>query len=299
MKKIVVLCVCMIFFFIDTQAATNILVSGQETTSFLHAFGWVITFNVFIMGGLFIGVIGKKIVHISFIIFLPLAGITGYFLMHSYTLDILQEVPLVALCFIPGIFMYTYGISVFRIKYAHNHSHTEDIVYPTNDSPASIERIQSINKVISKLSHFFSHIISFSTYLLDQTPSKRRKEYLRKLGWDVDAPETFPTHLILHRTKNPLLICSVSRNWKHIPIHQTRSLGLLSEESQQYIRDTIEYIRFDFIKSCKEKNILMDEKNIQVGKRKYTPNDLISRMERNTPLGLHFLHIYLRETLEA
>lgn len=298
MKKIVVLCVCMIFFFIDTQAATNILVSEQETTSFLHAFGWVITFNVFIMGGLFIGVIGKKIAHISFVIFLPLSGITGYFLMHSYTLDILQEIALVVLCFVPGIFMYTYGVSVLRIKYVHNHSHTEDIVHPTHHSSSSMERIQGINKVISKLSRFFSHIISFSLYLLDQTPSKRRKECLRKLGWNVDAPETFPTHLILHRTKNPLLICSVSRNWKHIPIHQTRSLGLLSEESQQYIRDIIEYIRFDFIKSCKEKNILMDEKNIQVGKRKYTPNDLISRMERNTPLGLRFLHIYLRESLE-
>lgn len=288
MKKIVVFCICTLYCLLDVKAAEYWLVSSVEAYDYWHAFWWVFTFNFFFTGMMLIPFIHKKVIHFTFAGLLILAVVVAYLIVHCYQLSAIDEAGLVALCFIPAFVIYGYSILIPTKHQALSKAQKRFSFW-------SITVRHSLRKGFSVLHIPF---VFCYVYLWNRTPRQRRKKHLRKLGWDVDAPEVFPDYLILHRRKNPLLTCAMSRSWKRIPISRTRSLGLLSLETQHEVELILEFLKIDFAKLCEKENLLIDEGIIVFDKRAYTPRDILSRVERKTPLGIRFLRKHLQKAME-
>jgi hypothetical protein len=273
----------------DVKAAEYWLVSSSETHDYWHAFGWVFAFNFFFTGLLLVPFIHKKIIHFFFVVLLVLSAGVAYLIVHCYQLSVINETSLVALCFIPALVVYGNSILIPAKKRQALSKVQKRFSF------WSIVVRHSLHKGISML---YLPFVFCCVYLWKRTPRQRRKEHLRKLGWNVDAPDVFADYLILHRRKNPLLTCAVSHRWKHIPINRTRSLGLLSLETQHEVELILELLKIDFAKLCEKENLLMNKGIIVFEKRTYALKDILSRIERKTPLGIRFLRKYLQKTME-
>ena len=307
MKKILLLGMYMLSAFISIGATDHLLVSATQTSDFWNAFGWVFTFDVFSVGILLLPFIGKKIIHIFFVIFFVLALWVGSLIVQSYELNFIRENILFVLCFIPGVVIY--GYSIFYID-------DTDSIWKSNSQKHSslwvillrysLFKLPKTGRWTSILSHTISRgivyllfpIIFCGVYVRNQLPRQRRKKYLKKLGWNVESPDIFPTYLILHRYKNPVLTCAVSRSWKHVPIHTTRSLGLLSLESQSEIESILEYLKMDFALRYEKNNFLVNQHIVIFDDKAYSFSDIISRIERKTPKGIRFLHMHMKKIME-
>jgi len=287
MKKIVFIIVMLFAFVPCGYAANYFLVSGEETKSFGHATGWAVTFNFLYVGLTLFPFTGKRIIHLLFIIFLIIASYATYLMFHHYDVESGKKIFLGMCYIVPGVVIYIYSL-----------------LSPHHPS-ASVAKVQKKNKeiIITKkiwsqvVSSILSPFISIWIYIWSFTPQQQRKNRLKKMGWDVDHPEVFTTYLLLHRTNNPELNCAVSLDWKHMPIHTTRSLGLLSFESQDEIQDILDAIKKDFIQTCKKNQFSMDDRTVIFNKRKYSPNDLISRIKKRTPLGMRVLMDHLKKKI--
>jgi hypothetical protein len=275
------------------------LVSASEAKDFWHAMGWVFTFNLFVGGALLLPFIGKKILHVTFVIFLPVALWMGYLMVYYYHLNMAQEIVLFLSCCVPWTVVYGYS-AIFLIK----KKSARAVKYQKQITDWTVMMRYFLTKKLPILA--FPFVVVW-TYVKTHTPRQLRKKHLRSLGWDVDSPEVFPNYLILHRRKNvilnrrknTILTCTVSRDWKHIPMGHTGALGSLSLESQHEIQLLLDYLKIDITRLCEREKLFMDERIIVCGKRSYSPRYMLSKIERKTPLGMRFLHEYVKKIMEA
>ncbi len=291
MKRIILL-ICMVFYScLAFSQGGAILVSATETKDFWHAFGWVFTFNFFVPTSFLLPFLKKRIIHLLFPLELLISTWIGYLIIRYYYLSNVNEISLALACIIPGLLMYMYSII-----YTKNTRKTNTI-----KQKRDIARIRIFKRyVVSNLFHsIFVPFVAIYVYFISKTPRQKRKKRFRKLGWDVDNPEKFAKHLILHRRKNPLLTCAVTLNWKRIPINQARSLGTLPLETQHEIELLLEFLKIDFAKLCEKEKLLVNEPLIVIGKRTYTPASMLSRIERKTPLGIRFLRKHTTKAMES
>ncbi len=291
MKRLLVFMIMIIAMIPAWGATDHLLVSAAEATDFIHAAGWVFTFNFFFVGILFFPSIGKRIIHLSFAAFLPIAAWVAYEIIRCYELSMESEIALAAFCFLPAVGVYGYSAFLMS-KYPQTGQHVRKNVY------ISAWSVSARYAITSKLPYLIKPFVLLWVYAWSQTPLERRKKKFRKYGWDVDHPEPVQGYLVLHRRNNPMLTCAVSRKWKRMPISMTRNLGLLSKETQHEIELMLECFKLDFAKQCEREHILLDEPLMVVGNRTYTPRDMLSRIERKTPLGMRFLRKRMQETIE-
>lgn len=289
MKKSVVLLSIMMSV-LSVFAQDYLFVSAAETKDFGHAFGWVVTFNLLIGGALILPFLGKKNLHFTFAIFLALSVWLGYIIMHYYQLSSIKETILFLSCSVPGTMVYVYAVF-----FTHNVKRTWVVKSQKQINDWTV----IMRYLLAKKIHFLIFPFVFvGTYIWSQTPRQLRKKQLRSMGWNVDSPEVFSNYIILHRSKNPLLTCAVSRSWRHVPIGKTRSLGTLSLESQHEIEVLLDYLKLDIARLCEREKLLLDERIIVCGKRSYSPRYMLSKIERKTPLGIRFLHEHLKKIME-
>ncbi|MCX6823520.1 MAG: hypothetical protein NT085_00125 [candidate division SR1 bacterium] len=287
-KTLVLIAIMMSVFSVFGQGYEY--VSLTEPKEFGYILGWIFTFNVFAGGILILPFFGKKIFHLTFIIFLALSVVVGYLIVHYYDLGLEKNIISLFFCSIPGVIVYLYYVVLANT--------TKHIRVKKSEKKITVWMVIMRYVTAKKLSTFAFPFVFVWTYMWSHTPTQYRKKYWKKLGWNVDSPEVFPKYFILHRTKNPVLTCAVSRSWKHIPISQTRSLGALSLESQHEIELFLNDIKTDISRFYEKDKVLFGEKIIMFGKRNYSPKDMLSRIEKKTPLGIKFLHEHVQKIME-
>lgn len=288
MKKILLFCVLMVTFFASAYAIEQTGVVDTEN-SFGYAFGWVFTFDFFSLGILSVLLNYKKAIHLFFALFIVVAVWVGYLIVDSYELGWFNEALLFALCIIPGCLVYGYSFTLSK------QAHTQ-----TTKPKNKTSRWAIIKRYVwtQGTTYIIAPFVTLYVYLWNQTPSQRRKKNVRRAGWNVDKPDIFSTYLVVHRYKNPLMVATFSRDWKPIPIAETRSLGALSLESQKEIEYILDMLKTHVIKFCDQGHHDLDKPSIVFGKRKYSPRDILSRIDRRTPLGMRFLLAHIQDVLK-